>query len=252
MKYEMSDNFFENKDSDEKRNKKDRPYRAKLSDKGITIDYLKEDIEKSLPHLARELNTPEGNSKFSLNEYLEKINDVSEEEPEDIPEEDFNEDEDNEECNYNVNDGISKENMDNSDEENNEKDSSSSNDMNSNKPHIKEDMNQYKELSPEELKVLKTSMKSGVKSQYNEDSELYFPKTEDFLRRCSSLKEAEEIIAFQLKQKHITEEKADELIKLCKEKGIQSFGSKKEWGYYERTYRNRIEKIDQENELDEK
>ncbi|MBN2154935.1 MAG: DUF2095 family protein [Candidatus Lokiarchaeota archaeon] len=90
-----------------------------------------------------------------------------------------------------------------------------------------------------EKKKLRTreEIEEITRSQYEENSELYFPKTEDFLRRCSSLEEAEDIIEHQLKMKEITESQAEELRELCKKYGVRFFGPKKEWGYYEKTYR---------------
>ena len=49
-----------------------------------------------------------------------------------------------------------------------------------------------------------------VKSQYDQETELFLPKTEHFLRRCSTLEEAEEIIDHQLKVQEITQEQADQ------------------------------------------
>lgn len=92
---------------------------------------------------------------------------------------------------------------------------------------------QYNEpRSPEQVKNV-------VQSLYDTDSELFLPKTEDYLQRCSSLEEAKEIINYQLKINEITKEQADEFLKLCKKHGVRYFGKKKEWGYYERTYREK-------------
>jgi hypothetical protein len=93
------------------------------------------------------------------------------------------------------------------------------------------------ELTPQPQIRTPDEVQQATRSQYDTDSELYSPKTEDFLRRCSSLKEAEEIIEHQIKMKEITKSQAEELLQICKEQGIRFFGSKKEWGYYEKTYR---------------
>lgn len=82
-------------------------------------------------------------------------------------------------------------------------------------------------------------IKKTTKSQYDPDTELFSPKTEDYLRRCSTIEEAEEIINHQFKINEITKEQANELRKLCKKHGLGYFGQKKEWGYYEKTYRNK-------------
>ena len=82
-----------------------------------------------------------------------------------------------------------------------------------------------------------------TKSQYDQETELFLPKTEDFLRRCSTLEEAEEIIDHQLKIHEITKEQADYLRELCRKHGVRYFGGKKEWGYYEKTYRTKRSSI---------
>ena len=98
------------------------------------------------------------------------------------------------------------------------------------------------EIVPENLESAPRSpeeIKKATESQYIPDSELFLPKTEDYLRRCSSLEEAEEIIDHQLKINEITLEHANELREICKKHGLGYFGQKKEWGYYEKTYRNK-------------
>ncbi|MHA1727180.1 MAG: DUF2095 family protein [Promethearchaeota archaeon] len=98
--------------------------------------------------------------------------------------------------------------------------------------------------TPGTLKVMQKKKKTieskrrKIVSNYNKDSELFLPKTEDYLRRCSTLKEAEEIINFQLKLKAISKNKAKYLINLCRKHGIRYFGDKKNNGFYENKYRN--------------
>ena len=82
-------------------------------------------------------------------------------------------------------------------------------------------------------------IRKATQSQYDSDSELYLPKTRDYLRRCSTLEEAKEIINHQLKLNEISPEEAEELWELCVKHGVRYFGQKKEWGYYEKTYRNK-------------
>lgn len=85
----------------------------------------------------------------------------------------------------------------------------------------------------------KNDIQQAAKSQYKTDSELYSPSTVDFLRRCSTLEEAEEIINYQLKMNEISKSQAEELLDLCNKHGVRYFGPKKEWGYYEETYRKK-------------
>jgi hypothetical protein len=60
----------------------------------------------------------------------------------------------------------------------------------------------------------------------------YTPDVIDFLRRCDKVEQAEEIIGYLEKRKEISFEYARKLRKQLKEKGIRSFGSKKEDDYY--------------------
>jgi len=78
-----------------------------------------------------------------------------------------------------------------------------------------------------------------VEEEEEEEEELmdfsgYNPTVIDFIRRCETDEEALEIINWMEEHGEITPELAKELrIKLVKE-GVRSFGSKKEWGWYER------------------
>ena len=60
----------------------------------------------------------------------------------------------------------------------------------------------------------------------------YDPDVIDFLRRCDTEEQAEEIIAYMEKRGEITSEYAAQLRKQLKEKGVRSFGHKKEENYY--------------------
>lgn len=60
----------------------------------------------------------------------------------------------------------------------------------------------------------------------------YTPDVIDFLRRCNKVEQAEEIIGYLEKRREISFEYARKLRKQLKEKGVRSFGSKKENDYY--------------------
>lgn len=60
----------------------------------------------------------------------------------------------------------------------------------------------------------------------------YNPDVIDFLRRCDTVEEAEEIIEYLERRGEITKERAEELRKRLCEGGTRSFGEKKEPGYY--------------------
>ena len=60
----------------------------------------------------------------------------------------------------------------------------------------------------------------------------YTPDVIDFLRRCDKVEQAEEIICYLETRGEISSEYAKKLRKQLKEKGVRSFGSKKENDYY--------------------
>ena len=60
----------------------------------------------------------------------------------------------------------------------------------------------------------------------------YTPDAIDFLRRCDKAEQGEEIICYLEKRGEISSEYAGKLRKQPKEKGVRSFGSKKENDYY--------------------
>lgn len=60
----------------------------------------------------------------------------------------------------------------------------------------------------------------------------YMPDAIDFMRRCDTQEQAEEIIAYLEKRGEIEKQYAIQLRKQLKEKGLRSFGLKKENGYY--------------------
>jgi hypothetical protein len=60
----------------------------------------------------------------------------------------------------------------------------------------------------------------------------YNPDVIDFLRRCDKAEQADEIICYMEKRGEISGKYAKKLRKQLKEKGVRSFGSKKEDDYY--------------------
>jgi hypothetical protein len=58
------------------------------------------------------------------------------------------------------------------------------------------------------------------------------PDVIDFIRRCDSNKQAEEIINYLRKRGEVNREYARKLRRQLKEKGVRSFGPKKEEDYY--------------------
>jgi hypothetical protein len=62
----------------------------------------------------------------------------------------------------------------------------------------------------------------------------FIPDIVDFFRRCDTDEQGEEIIEYLEKKGEITQDRALELMKQLREKGIRSFGGKKGEGYYHR------------------
>ena len=60
----------------------------------------------------------------------------------------------------------------------------------------------------------------------------YVPDVVDYIRRCDTDKQAEEIIVYMEKKGEIDAQFAKELRKQLEEKGVRSFGPKKEHDYY--------------------
>jgi hypothetical protein len=60
----------------------------------------------------------------------------------------------------------------------------------------------------------------------------YNPTVVDFIRRCDTQAQAEEIVVYLLKRGEITKEYAEEVRAQLKKNGLRSFGPKKESDYY--------------------
>jgi hypothetical protein len=65
-----------------------------------------------------------------------------------------------------------------------------------------------------------------------EEIDGYNPTVIDFLRRCDTAKQAEEIIDYLEKRGEIDNKYAQKLKAQLKKKGVRSFGAKREEGYY--------------------
>ena len=75
----------------------------------------------------------------------------------------------------------------------------------------------------------------------------YTPDVIDFLCRCDKVEQAEEIIGYLEKRGEISFEYARKLRKQLKEKGVRSFGSKKEDDYYLKQHDFKPEKEKRKN-----
>ena len=92
-----------------------------------------------------------------------------------------------------------------------------------------------RELESREHRVVITSVRSDVEAGERASSKRfvgYTPDVIDFIRRCDTESQAEEIIDYMERRGEISQEYADRLRKQLQEKGVRSFGPKKEEGYY--------------------
>jgi len=91
------------------------------------------------------------------------------------------------------------------------------------------------ELEGGEQKIAITSVRSDTPTGEKASSKKfsgYIPDVIDFIRRCDNEEQAEEIISYMESREEINREYAGRLRKQLKEKGVRSFGSKKEEDYY--------------------
>ena len=95
--------------------------------------------------------------------------------------------------------------------------------------------NLAKEMESDENKVdidsVRTEIHAGEKAASNRFVH-YMPDVIDFIRRCDTAEQAEEVIAYMEKRGEINKPHASRLRQQLKEKGVGSFGSKKEQDYY--------------------
>jgi hypothetical protein len=92
-----------------------------------------------------------------------------------------------------------------------------------------------KELEAGDSRIKVNSVRSDLQSGERASSRRftnYMPDVIDFLRRCDTVQQAEEIICYMEKRKEISRDYARKLKKQVREKGVRSFGSKKEDDYY--------------------
>ncbi len=92
-----------------------------------------------------------------------------------------------------------------------------------------------REIEGEKQRVAITSVRSDIKTGEKASSKKfdgYMPDAIDFIRRCDTDQQAEEIISYLEERKEIDKKYARMLKKQLKEKGVRSFGTKKEDDYY--------------------
>lgn len=95
--------------------------------------------------------------------------------------------------------------------------------------------NLAREIESGESKVsinsIRTDIEAGEKA-VSRNFIHYNPDAVDFIRRCDTQEQAEEIIDYLERRGEIGKEYADRLRRQLREKGVRSFGPKKEDDYY--------------------
>ncbi|MEM3823931.1 MAG: DUF2095 family protein [Candidatus Bathyarchaeia archaeon] len=95
--------------------------------------------------------------------------------------------------------------------------------------------NLAKELESNEHKVSINSVRTDIQTGERASTQRfahYMPDVIDFIRRCDTEEQAKEIIDFMEKRGEIEKQYAKKLRKQLREKGVRSFGPKKEENYY--------------------
>jgi len=96
-------------------------------------------------------------------------------------------------------------------------------------PHLAQELESW------DRRITITSVRSDLQTGERATSRKfanYTPDIIDFLRRCDTEHQAEEIICYLEGRREISHDYARRLRKQLKEKGVRSFGSKKEDDYY--------------------
>lgn len=93
-----------------------------------------------------------------------------------------------------------------------------------------------RELQTNENKIpvnsVRTNQKKAEEAATSRGFDHYIPDVIDFMRRCDTLKQAEEIVEYMEKCGEIDQKYAQKLKNQLKINGVRSFGTKKEQDYY--------------------
>ena len=96
-------------------------------------------------------------------------------------------------------------------------------------PHLAEELEGKENVTPV------TSVRSDLQTGEKASSKKFFsyvPDVIDFIRRCDNDQQAAEIISYLEKRGEVDPKYARRLRRQLREKGVRSFGSKKEEDYY--------------------
>ncbi|MGY5872387.1 MAG: DUF2095 family protein [Candidatus Thorarchaeota archaeon] len=89
-----------------------------------------------------------------------------------------------------------------------------------------------KELQEGNTQAFKIDGVRTVSEESKEEKIAYTPDVVDYIRRCDTLTQANEIVDFLTKQGELTPSQAKALKSQLKAEGIRSFGAKKEKDHY--------------------
>ena len=96
-------------------------------------------------------------------------------------------------------------------------------------PHLDEELEGKEHVTP--ITSVRSDLQTGEKAS-SKKFVSYMPDVIDFMRRCENDQQAEEIINYLEKRGEVDDEYARRLRRQLREKGVRSFGSKKEEDYY--------------------
>ncbi|NMC59581.1 MAG: DUF2095 family protein [Candidatus Methanofastidiosa archaeon] len=166
----------------------------------MTVDYDSEDFETSLPYLYKELADPNSPGRLSIGGISKDMEPENESEGSDDLLIDF--------------------------------------DGEKQLPYSSENSEMIEDTELTNQEGLKNS--SRTTEDITDIPELQNPQACDFIRRCNTNKEAFEILEYLVKKKEISAEDALKYRLKIEKNGLNSFGEKKTWGYYERKYSKNI------------
>ena len=96
-------------------------------------------------------------------------------------------------------------------------------------PHLAEELEGKEHATP--ITSVRSDLQTGERAS-SEKFVSYMPDVIDFIRRCDNEEQAEEIINYLEKRGEVDREYARRLRRQLKDKGVRSFGPKKEEDYY--------------------
>ncbi len=96
-------------------------------------------------------------------------------------------------------------------------------------PHLAEELEGEEHIAP--ITSVRSDLQTGEKASSRKFVN-YMPDVIDFIRRCDNEEQAEEIIDYLERRGEVKREYARRLRRQLKEKGVRSFGPKKEEDYY--------------------